>query len=133
MNYTIYSLIALIFWGIWAYLCKVLTKHLSTELLAFYTTLGSLIAITIYTLFRTKIILNAYTGWAMLTGISAMVATFAFYVALAKGPASVVVPWTGLYIIIPVILGFIFLSEPITINHIFGIIFAIASIFFLSR
>jgi len=133
MDYRIYSVIALVFWGIWAYFSKILTRSLSTELIAFFTTIGSLIAITIYTLIRTKILFNASTGWAMIVGMIGMIATFAFYAALAKGPASVIVPWTGLYIIIPVALGFIFLGEPITINRIIGIITAIISIIFLSR
>jgi transporter family protein len=133
MDYRIYAIIALVFWGIWAFFSKVLTRNLNTELLAFFTTIGSLIAITIYTLIRTKIIINTSSWWAMLVGACAMVATFAFYAALSKGPASVIVPWTGLYIIIPVFLGFIFLNEPITINRIIGIITAIVSIIFLSR
>ncbi len=133
MDYRIYSLIALVFWGLWAYFSKILSNQMKTEMLAFYTTVGSLIAITIYTLFRTKISVTAISGYAMLIGAIAMIATFAFYAALAKGPVSVVVPWTGLYIFIPVILGFIFLREPITINHILGILFAVAAIFFLSK
>lgn len=127
------ALIALVFWGIWAFFSKVLTHRLNTELLAFFTTVGSLLAITIYTLIRTKIIINTSSWWAMLVGACAMIATFAFYAALSKGPASVIVPWTGLYIIIPVVLGFVFLNEPITINRIIGIITAIIAIIFLSR
>lgn len=133
MDYRAYSVIALVFWGAWAYFSKMLALHMKTELLALYTTVGSLIVITIYTLIRTKISFNALSGWAILVGAIAMIATFAFYAALAKGPVSVVVPWTGLYILIPVILGFIFLKEPITMNHILGVIFAVAAMFFLSR
>jgi uncharacterized membrane protein len=69
----------------------------------------------------------------MIVGALAMIATFAFYAALAKGPASVIVPWTGLYIIIPVVLGFIFIGEKITANRIIGIIAAVVSIIFLSK
>jgi transporter family protein len=133
MDYRIYALIALIFWGIWAYLSKILAGNMKTELLAFYTTLGSLIIVAIYTLIRTKIIFNSLSVSAMLVGALAMIATFAFYAALAKGPASVIVPWTGLYIIIPVVLGIIFLGEKITVNRIIGIIAAVVSIIFLSK
>lgn len=133
MDYKIYSVVALVFWGVWAYLSKALANQMKTELLAFYTTVGSLIAITFYTLVRTKINFNIFSGYAMLVGALAMIATFAFYAALAKGPVTVVVPWTGLYILIPVVLGFIILKEPINLSHMLGIICAVAAIFFLSR
>jgi uncharacterized membrane protein len=133
MNYRIYSAIALVLWGVWAYASKILAVQMKTEILAFYTSIGSLIAIAIYTLIRTKVFLNTNSWWAMLVGALAMIATFAFYAALAKGPVSIVVPWTGLYIIIPVILGFIFLGERITLNRIIGIVTAVISIIFLSR
>jgi uncharacterized membrane protein len=133
MDYRIYSLIALVLWGLWAYFSKTLANEMKTELLAFYTTIGSLIIITIYTLVRTKVSFNPLSGYAIGVGAIAMIATFAFYAALAKGPVTVVVPWTGLYFLIPVVLGFIFLKEPITFNHVLGVVFAIAAIFFLSR
>lgn len=133
MDYRIYALIALILWGLWAFFPKILIYNMKTELLALYTTLGSFIAIIIYTLVRTKLTVDLNSFWAILIGVIGMIGTFSFYVALFKGPVSIVVPWTGLYIIIPVILGFIFLKEPLTINHIIGIILALLAIFFLSR
>ncbi|MCX7785576.1 MAG: EamA family transporter [candidate division WOR-3 bacterium] len=133
MDYRIYSLIALLFWGLWAYFSKVLTKSLITEHLAFFTSIGAWLAIAIYALIRTKIYFSLNSFWAILVGISASIATLAFYIALSKGPACVVVPLTGLYIVVPVILAYIFLSEPLTLNHIIGIITAIIAIFFLSR
>ncbi len=133
MDYRIYALIALIFWGIWAYFSKLLATNMKTELLAFYTTFGSLIVIAIYTLIRTKLVFQTTSALAMIVGALAMIATFAFYAALAKGPASVIVPWTGLYIIIPVVLGFIFIGEKITANRIIGIVAAVVSIIFLSK
>lgn len=133
MDYRIYALIALLLWGLWAFFPKILIYNMKTELLALYTTLGSFIAIIIYTLVRTKVTIDLNSFWAILIGVIGMIGTFSFYVALFKGPVSIVVPWTGLYIIIPVILGFIFLKEPLTINHIIGIILALLAIFFLSR
>ncbi len=133
MDYRIYALIALILWGLWAFFPKILIYNMKTELLALYTTLGSFIAIIVYTLARTKLTIDLNSFWAILIGVIGMIGTFSFYIALFKGPVSIVVPWTGLYIIIPVIFGFIFLKEPLTINHIIGIILALLAIFFLSR
>jgi uncharacterized membrane protein len=90
-------------------------------------------AICLYTILRTKLVANVSVFWAMLVGLLSALATIFFYQALAKGPASVVVPWTGLYFIVPVILGFALLKETITVNHIIGIVSAIVAIVFLSK
>ncbi len=133
MDYRIYSLMALVFWGLWTYFSKVLSHNLSTEQLAFFTSIGAWLAIAIFYLSKAKIFFTVDSILAILVGVSGAIGTVAFYYALAKGPASVVVPFTGLYIVIPVILGYIFLAEPITLNHIIGVVTAIIAIFFLSR
>jgi uncharacterized membrane protein len=132
MNYQVYSGIALIFWGLWAYFTKILAYHLKTELLAFYTTIGSLLAIIVYVLFRTRIIFNQYAAFAVIVGALAMIGTFAFYAAMTKGPLTVVITISNLYIIIPIVLSAIFLKEPLILTHIIGIILALVGILLLS-
>ena len=133
MDYRVYCTISLVCWGLWAYFSKVLTHSLSPIILVFFTSVGSMTAIGLYTILRTKLVVNVSVFWALLVGVLSALATIFFYQALAKGPASVVVPWTGLYIIIPVILGFIFFKEPVTTNRIIGLAAAIISIIFLSK
>jgi uncharacterized membrane protein len=65
--------------------------------------------------------------------VAAGVASVLFYVAIRKGPASVVMPLTGMYILIPALLGFIFLKEPPTVTHILGLACAGLAVFFLTR
>jgi transporter family protein len=133
MDYRIYCAISLVGWGLWAYFSKLLTRSLSPTILIFFTSIGSMLAVTFYTLLKTKLVINTSIFWAMLVGVLSAVATVSFYQALAKGPTSVVVPWTGLYFIVPAILGFVFLKETITVNHIIGILAAIVAIVFLSK
>lgn len=133
MDYRVYCTISLVCWGLWAYFSKVLTRSLSPIILVFFTSVGSMTAICLYTILRTKLVANVSVFWAMLVGLLSALATIFFYQALAKGPASVVVPWTGLYFIVPVILGFALLKETITVNHIIGIVSAIVAIVFLSK
>ncbi|MCS7258722.1 MAG: EamA family transporter [candidate division WOR-3 bacterium] len=132
MDYRIYSAIALIFWGLWAYFSKILAYYIKTEHLAFYTTLGSFIAITLYAGFRTKIVFNEYSLWAIVVGAIATIGTFAFYAAMVRGPLTVVITVSNLYIIIPIILGVIFLKEALTFKHFLGIILALIGIVLLS-
>ena len=56
----------------------------------------------------------------------------AFYKALKIGPASVVLPLTNLFVVLPVLYGFIFLKESITLPRILGIVFAIIAAILLS-
>jgi len=52
--------------------------------------------------------------WSIVAGILGGIATALVYFALSRGPAAVVVPISGTYIVIPALLDFIFLREPMT-------------------
>ena len=67
------------------------------------------------------------------SGLAAGVASVLFYVAIRKGPASVVMPLTGMYIMIPALLGFIFLKEPLTLAHVLGLVCAGLAVLLLTR
>lgn len=75
---------------------------------------------------------NKHVLYAVPIGLVSLVAILGFYKALKIGPASVVVPLTNMYVIFPVLYGFIFLRETITTTRILGIIFAVLATIFLS-
>ncbi len=132
MDYRIYCLIALLGWGIWGFSSKLLTKNMNMTLLVFFATLAPIIFITIYTFLTTQVRFDRFAIYALLIGLISSVATIAFYLALSKGPASVVIPFTGLYFVVPAILGFVFLKEPLNLTHIIGLILAIFAIILFS-
>ena len=70
---------------------------------------------------------------ALPAGLLAGVATLCFYLAMHRGPASVVVPLTGMYILVPALLGFVLLREPVTVFRVLGLVCAGLAVFFLSR
>jgi uncharacterized membrane protein len=70
---------------------------------------------------------------ALGAGLAYGLALVFFFVALRRGPASVVVPLSGMYILIPAVLGFIFLKEQVTVSHILGLVCAGLAVFFPSR
>ena len=76
--------------------------------------------------------INKYVVYAIPVSLVSLVAILAFYKALKIGPSSVVLPLTNLYVILPVLFGFIVLKEPVTIPRILGIIFAILAAVFLT-
>lgn len=75
----------------------------------------------------------ATTPLNLISGTLAGLATIFFYLAMSRGPASVVIPLTGMYIIIPVLLGYLILKEPVNIKHIIGFTCALLAILLLSN
>jgi transporter family protein len=70
--------------------------------------------------------------WAYATGISLTVAVVSLFRALSLGPASVVVPIYGMFIIGGATLGIVFLHEPPNLRKLLGIALATVSIFLIA-
>lgn len=134
MDYRLLSAIALVFWGVWGYLSKLATRNSTDGSIALWATVASLAPIAAFALATagTKPGLKP-TPIILIAGVAAGIATAAFYMALSRGPASVVLPLTGMYVLIPAILGVIFLKEPLSLYRILGLAFAGLAVFFLSR
>jgi len=75
---------------------------------------------------------NNYVWYAAPIGLISLIAILAFYKALKTGPASFVIPFTNMYLIFPVIFGFIVLKEAVTLPRILGIGCAILATILLS-
>lgn len=134
MDYIKYAYIALLGWGLWAIGSKVVSQYLNTVSTSFWISLWSLVFLVFYIVFfRNSLQFNHYSLYAIPVGFVSLIAILAFYQALKTGPASVVIPLTNLYVLFPVIFGFILLKEPITLNRILGIAFAIIASFLLSK
>ncbi len=71
--------------------------------------------------------------WSIATGIVLALAVISLFRALSLGPASVVVPVYGMFIVGGAVLGMIFLHEPVTSNKILGILLAVAGIYFITK
>lgn len=131
----VYSLLALLLWGVWGILNKVATSRLpswmvfSVELLP-YLMVGGIV----WGLSRGPVVWNGPgLAAAMAAGLSGGVALFFFLKALASGPASVVVPLTSLYPVITVLLGVTLLGETLTGRHVAGILLAMGAVWLLSK
>ncbi|MEO0094275.1 MAG: EamA family transporter [candidate division WOR-3 bacterium] len=134
MDYIRYAYIALLGWGLWAIGSKVISQHLNTVSTSFWISLWSLIFLIFYIIFfKNSLQVNNHSLYAIPVGFVSLIAILAFYQALKTGPASVVIPLTNLYVLFPVVFGFIILKEPITINRVLGIAFAIIASFLLSK
>lgn len=80
-----------------------------------------------------KDFLSSSAWFAYATGIALTVAVMSLFRALSLGPASIVVPVYGMFIVGGAILGILFLHEPVTMRKVFGISFAALSIFLMAK
>lgn len=70
--------------------------------------------------------------WTCATGFSLTVAVSSLFRALALGPASVVVPLYGMFIIGGAALGVLFLGEPLSLKKVVGLTAAVAGAYLVS-
>ena len=132
MDYRLLCVIALVCWGGWGFVSKLATQSASPASLALWATVASLVPIAAFALTVGRTELRP-TPLVALSGLLAGIATLAFYLALARGPASVVVPLTGMYILVPALLGIVLLREPVTLTRVLGMASAALAVFLLSR
>ena len=66
------------------------------------------------------------------TGLALVVAVVSYFFALSLGPASIVVPVFGMFIVGGAVLGLLFLHEPLTLRKAAGILLAITSIYLIA-
>jgi transporter family protein len=135
MNWLGFSLLALGLWGVWGFLGKVATQHLPPPVVYLLTVSGHLVVVA-YLLVGG---LGPVTwrpwgvGAALGAGMAMAVALLFFFEALARAPATMVVPLTALYPAVTVILCAIFLQEALTLRHLTGLGLALAAVWLLSQ
>jgi len=127
-----YALIALTGWGFWAIGSKIMTRYFNTVSTSFWISFWALIFLSTYVIFKRNLMINRHVFYAIPVGLTSLVAILAFYKALRIGPASVVVPLANMYVLFPVVYGFVVLGEAITTTRILGIICAILATVLLS-
>uniref|UniRef100_A0A7C4GGJ0 EamA family transporter n=1 Tax=candidate division WOR-3 bacterium TaxID=2052148 RepID=A0A7C4GGJ0_UNCW3 len=133
MDYRILAILALILWGIWGYMSRVLIRDgCPPGTFAFWATLVGLLPVAALALATDSLRLPRQMPLVALAGAIGGIATACFYFALRRGPASVVVPISGMYILIPALLGLILLREPLTWKHLAGLASAALAVIFLS-
>lgn len=132
MDYRLLCVFALVLWGAWGFLAKVVSSSVSPQSLAFWSTLATVVPVTVFALTDGTGKWTRPHPLAVGAGLAYGLALVFFFIALRRGPASVVVPLSGMYILVPAVLGFIFLREPLTVTHVLGLGFAGLAVLFLS-
>jgi len=132
MDYRLLSVFALVLWGTWGFLAKIISSSVSPQSLAFWSTIATVVPVAVFALTDGTGKWTRPNPTALGAGFAYGLALVFFFIALRRGPASVVVPLSGMYILVPAVLGFIFLKEPLTVTHVLGLSCAGLAVLFLS-
>ncbi|MBM4293685.1 MAG: DMT family transporter [Deltaproteobacteria bacterium] len=129
-----YSLMAMALWGLWGVLSKVATRHLPPQGVYLLTITGHLAVLT-YVLSQGFPLTWQPVGVAaaLAAGLCMAFGLLAFFFALARGEASVVVPVTALYPVVTVILSLALLQESFTLRRAAGVVLAVAAVWLISK
>jgi transporter family protein len=124
------SLFALFFWGLWGFLTKLGAEKVPWQTMMIYfavcTLAGGLATGPI------KIKMDTWHLIGLGAGVAGALGFIYFFLAIARGQASTVIPITSLYVAVASILAFILLSEPLTLKKSLGILFAVVAVVLLA-
>lgn len=125
-----YALISGLLYGLWGIFGKLATNFIDPKSAFIYEVLGGLlvgIAVLVKTGFQVEVD-SLGIFYALCNGISAMVATLFFLIAVSQGPVSTVGTITALYPTVTILLAFFILKEPISLRQAVGMALAVAAI-----
>lgn len=135
MSYLPLALISMVSMGVYYFLVKLLSVHVSSLVIILIGTMVTIPVIYTYLFFTQKSILpkrKIYTFYALMVSIPMVISLFAYYSAIARGPVSIVTPIYGLNAMVTALLGIFVLREKISVMRVLGLILAVASIVLLS-
>lgn len=134
MSWQILSIISIFFWGIWGFFSKLASNHINQISIQIIGGIGSFACMLFLFLFMNQKFEFNWSGAssALIGGLIGSAGGLAFYFALSKGPASIVVPLTALYPVITIILAYFFLGETLNLKQTIGIVLSIISVYLVS-
>ena len=134
MDYLTLSLLSMVLIGFNTFAVKLVSQNLHPALLLVTKFGVGLVGLFLYLGYsKVPLVWNRYVIYGCLLGIWWSVVMVMYYTAIARGPLSVVIPLFNLNLIIPALLGFFFLHEPMTVSKILGLIFACLAVILLTR
>jgi transporter family protein len=134
MDYLTLSLLSMVLIGFNTFTVKLVSQNLHPALLLVTKFGVGLVGLFLYLGYsRVPLVWNRYIIYGCLIGLWWSAIMVMYYTAIARGPLSVVIPLFNLNLIIPALLGFFFLHEPMTASKILGLIFACLAVILLTR
>jgi transporter family protein len=126
--------ITLLIWGLWAFLPKLALRAFDPRSVLVWESLGSVLVglgVLVSTGFRVQTTPVGVLA-AVVAGVCGLGGALLFLVALERGKASVVVPFTSLYPLVTLVLSVLFLGERPSAANLLGVFFAMVAVVLLS-
>ncbi len=134
-EWVLYSALALLIWGLWAFLPKMALSCLEPKTAFMFEVIGGAITgLFAFLILRPQLGGAEIRGIipALLTGMMGYLGLLCFMYAIREGKICVVAPLTALYPVVTLALAMIFLKERINIVQFAGIILALVSVVLIS-
>src|SRR6266571_2642977 len=134
MRWQFYASVALLVWGFWGYLPKLALRTLDPRSVLVLEGLGGVLvglAVLACRGFRAPASAGDMLA-AIATGVCGLGGAYFFLLALERGKASVIVPFTALYPLITLALSVLWLRERPSCANLVGIAFAVVAVALLS-
>jgi len=135
-QWVLYSALALLIWGLWAFLPKMALSCLDPKTAFMFEVLGGAITgLFAFLILRPQLGGAEIRGVipALLTGMMGYLGLLCFMYAIREGKICIVAPLTALYPVVTLVLAMIFLREKISIVQLAGIILALVSVVLISH
>ena len=136
MSYLPLVLTSMVSLGVYYFLVKLLSVHVSSLVIVLIGAMINIPVIYTYLFFTKTSILpkrKIYTVYALIISIPLVIGLLAYYSAIARGPVSVVTPIYGLNAMVTAFLGIFVIREKASVMRVLGLILAVAAIVLLSR
>jgi bacterial/archaeal transporter family protein len=135
MRWQFHATIALLVWGLWAFLPKLALRAFEPRSVLVWESVGSVIVgLTVLASLRLHVQTTPYgVVAAVVTGLCGLGGAYFFLLALERGQASIVVPLTSLYPLITLGLSVVLLKERPSPANLLGIAFALVAVVLLSK
>jgi transporter family protein len=134
MNWFYLSLITLVLWGVWGFLVKLSLSFIDWKQYYIVSSLPILISLPLFYLYFKPTLTFQTRGdlYAILAGITVVISSILFFLALGREKTTLVITLTALYPLITITLAFLILKERISLLQGMGVILALISIVLLS-
>jgi transporter family protein len=134
-DWLVYSMLAILAWGLWAFLPKLAVNWLDPKSAFTYEVIGGACTGLLVYLFLRPELGTEIRGIvpSVLTGVAGYLGLLFFMFALRTGKVSVIAPLTAVYPVVSIVLAFIFFREKLNLAQMAGIVLAVCSVILISQ
>jgi transporter family protein len=136
LDYIPLAIIAMVLIGVHYFLVKLISKHISSPTVSLFSCFSIIPAIYAYIYFTDTHFVpeqKMYLLYTLLIVVFLAIGVLTLYIAIQRGPISVVMPIYGLNAMITAVLGILFLHEAVSVGKVVGLALATAAIVLLRR